>query len=164
MLKIISRRFGLNIYTPGIKALALELGSDCPFFVDGVPSLASGRGEILTPVRSILTDYYIVIINPGVGISTSEAYKNCHPGTYSTSLLQLIERPVTEWKGLIKNDFEGFAFSKHPVIKDIKEELYRSGAIFSLMSGSGSGVYGIFSQKPKLPEKLKAFVIWEGVI
>ena len=65
-------------------------------------------------------------------------------------------------KRLIINDFEEFAFKKHPVIGEIKEELYRSGALFSLMSGSGSSVYGIFSEKPKLPEKLKDLVIWEG--
>jgi 4-diphosphocytidyl-2-C-methyl-D-erythritol kinase len=164
MLKIIKRHFVLNMENISIKVLALELGSDCPFFVEGAPSMASGRGEILTPIRPLLSGYYLVIINPGVGISTSEAYKNCHSEPNSTSLLQLIERPVAEWKGLIKNDFEDFAFSKHPVIRNIKEELYRSGAIFSLMSGSGSSVYGIFPEKPKLPEKLKNFVIWEGMM
>ena len=164
LLKIINKHFGLNIDNHDLKSLALGLGSDCPFFVDGVPSLASGRGEILTPVSPVLSGYYLVIINPGVGISTSEAYQNCKPHLHSISLKQLIERPVIEWKGLIINDFEVFAFKKHPVIGHIKEELYRSNAIFSLMSGSGSSVYGIFLEKPNLPKKLKEFVIWEGVI
>jgi len=69
-----------------------------------------------------------------------------------------------EWKGLIVNDFEDYAFKKYPIIGNIKEELYRSGALFSLMSGSGSSVYGIFSEKPKLSEKLKEFMIWEGAM
>jgi 4-diphosphocytidyl-2-C-methyl-D-erythritol kinase len=51
---------------------------------------------------------------------------------------------------------------KYSVIGKIKEELYRSGALFSLMSGSGSSVYGIFSEKPKLPMELRKNVIWEG--
>jgi 4-diphosphocytidyl-2-C-methyl-D-erythritol kinase len=76
----------------------------------------------------------------------------------------LVELPVIEWKGLIVNDFEDFAFKKHPIIGKIKEELYKTGALFSLMSGSGSSVYGIFSEKPKLPVKFKEFVIWEGVM
>jgi 4-diphosphocytidyl-2-C-methyl-D-erythritol kinase len=164
LLKVINRHFRLNIDNSDLKALSLELGSDCPFFVDCIPSLASGRGEILTPVKPVLSGYYLVIINPGVGINTVEAYQNCRPGVPSTSLIELVERPVIEWKGLIVNDFEDFAFKKHPLIGDIKEELYRSSALFSLMSGSGSSVYGIFSEKPKLPMELTEYVIWEGVI
>jgi 4-diphosphocytidyl-2-C-methyl-D-erythritol kinase len=144
--------------------MALEMGSDCPFFVDGIPSLASGRGEILTPVKPVLSGYYLTILNPGVGISTGEAYQNCLPQVPSTDLLQLVDLPVLEWKGLIVNDFEDYSFKKYPIIGNIKEELYRSGALFSLMSGSGSSVYGIFSEKPKLSEKLKEFVIWEGML
>jgi 4-diphosphocytidyl-2-C-methyl-D-erythritol kinase len=144
--------------------MALELGSDCPFFIDCVPSLASGRGEIFTPVKAVLSGYYLVILNPGVGINTGEAYQNCRPGIPSTNLLQLIELPVVEWKGQIINDFEDFAIKKYPVIGNIKKELYDCNALFSLMSGSGSSVYGIFSDKPNLPDKLRDFVIWEGIM
>ena len=76
----------------------------------------------------------------------------------------MIEYPVIEWKKKIINDFEEFAFKKHPVIGKIKEGLYKSDALFSLMSGSGSSVYGVFSEKPKLPEKLRNYVIWEGML
>lgn len=162
MLKVLNRHFGLNITNQQLKSIAIEIGSDCPFFVDGTPSLASGRGEVLTPVRPVLSGYYLILLNPGVGINTGEAYQNCLPGLPSTNLLQSVERPVIEWKDLIINDFENFAFQKHPIISYLKEELYNSNAIFSLMSGSGSSVYGIFSEKPKLPEKLREFVIWEG--
>jgi 4-diphosphocytidyl-2-C-methyl-D-erythritol kinase len=162
MLKIINKHFELNIDNISLKSLALELGSDCPFFVDGVPLLASGRGEIFTPVKLMLSGYYLVILNPGVGINTAEAYKNCRPGIRSTSLLQLIEHPVTEWKEFIINDFEDFALRKHPVIGELKKELYKFSALFALMSGSGSSVYGIFSERPALPKELRNYVIWEG--
>jgi len=164
LLKTINRLFGLDITDNKLKAIALELGSDCPFFIDCIPSYASGIGEVLTPVKPVLNGYYLVIINPGVGINTGEAYQNCRTGLPSTSLFQLIDRPVIEWKGLIINAFEDFAFNKHPIIGELKEELYRSDALFSLMSGSGSSVYGIFSEKPKLPQKLKDFVIWEEMM
>lgn len=164
MLKVIDRHFVLNIDNRDLKALALELGSDCPFFVDGIPSFATGRGEILTPVRPMLSGYYLVILNPGVGINTGEAYQNCRPGVPSTSLLELIKLPVIEWKGLILNDFEDYTIKKHPIIGELKNGLYKTGALFSLMSGSGSSVYGIFSVKPRLPAELKEFVIWEGVM
>jgi len=74
----------------------------------------------------------------------------------------LIERPISEWKGLILNDFEDYAFQKHPIIGELKEDLYNCDAFFSLMSGSGSSVYGIFKEKPILPDRLKQFKIWEG--
>jgi 4-diphosphocytidyl-2-C-methyl-D-erythritol kinase len=162
LVKTLNRFFGLGITDNKIKSLALELGSDCPFFIDCIPSYASGRGEVLTPVKPVLKGYYLVIINPGVGINTTEAYQNCRVGVPSISLVQLIEYPVIEWKKKIINDFEEFAFKKHPVIGKIKEGLYRSDALFSLMSGSGSSVYGVFSEKPELPDKLKYLVIWEG--
>jgi 4-diphosphocytidyl-2-C-methyl-D-erythritol kinase len=162
LLKVLNKHFGLSFNNEDLKAMALEMGSDCPFFIDGIPSLATGRGEILTPVKPVLSGYYLAILNPGVGINTGEAYQNCRPQAPSTDLLQLVDLPVLEWKGLIVNDFEDYAFKKYPLIGNIKEELYRSSALFSLMSGSGSSVYGIFKERPELTDKLKEYVIWEG--
>jgi 4-diphosphocytidyl-2-C-methyl-D-erythritol kinase len=162
LLIAVNHHFNLGIDINELKAISLNIGSDCPFFIYGVPALASGRGENLTSVKSLLTGYYLAILNPGVSISTSEAYKYCHPLAPQESLKQLIEYPVGEWKELILNDFEEYAFKKYPIIAHMKEELYRSGAIFSLMSGSGSSVYGIFKEKPELTDKLKEYVIWEG--
>ena len=82
----------------------------------------------------------------------------------SDSLTDLITHPITEWKKLILNDFEDFAFKKYPIIGKLKNELYNAGALFSLMSGSGSSVYGIFQEKPKLSDKLKEYIIYEGVM
>jgi len=84
------------------------------------------------------------------------------PSKSDDTLEQLILNPISEWKDLIINDFEDFAFRKHSVIGEIKKELYSYGALFSLMSGSGSSVYGIFASKPVLSEKLKRYVIYEG--
>jgi 4-diphosphocytidyl-2-C-methyl-D-erythritol kinase len=164
LLRILNRFFSLGISVPELKKISLEIGSDCPFFIDGVAAHATGRGENLNPVDPVLSGYYIVLLNPGVGINTREAYENCIPHTPTESLAQLIKMPLEKWRGSVVNDFENFAFRKHPVISRIKDELYGSGAIFSLMSGSGSTVYGIFRSKPGLPEELKRFIIFEGVI
>jgi 4-diphosphocytidyl-2-C-methyl-D-erythritol kinase len=101
-------------------------------------------------------------LNPGVGISTKEAYVNCSPEKPLLSLAELILKPVSEWRNLIFNDFEKFAFSKHRIIGTLKDELYRSGALFSLMSGSGSSVFGVFSSRPELPPTVKKYRIFEG--
>ncbi|HEY5470138.1 MAG TPA: 4-(cytidine 5'-diphospho)-2-C-methyl-D-erythritol kinase [Bacteroidales bacterium] len=164
LLKALIKYFGLFIDEERLKALALELGSDCPFFIEGTPAFATGRGEILRSINPVLAGYYLILLNPGVRIDTREAYQNCHTEHPKISLIQLIDQPFNKWKDLIVNDFEEYAFKKFSIIGEIKNELYCSGALFSLMSGSGSSVYGIFSEKPKVSDKLKGYVIWEGVL
>lgn len=161
LLKSLNRFFALGITDEELKSVSLGIGSDCPFFIDNVPAYATGRGEILEPVPAFLDGCYIVLVNPGVHISTKEAYSNYVPSKPSSNLKDLVLLPVTEWKNRIVNDFEDFAIGKYPVIGDIKQALYDSGAVFSLMSGSGSSVFGIFREKPVLPEAFARFVIFE---
>jgi 4-diphosphocytidyl-2-C-methyl-D-erythritol kinase len=163
-LKTLNKYFKLFLNDELLKEISLELGSDCPFFIDCIPSHAIGRGEILDRVRPILKGYYLLLMNPGVRVNTREAYQNCQPQEPQENLVTLINLPITQWKGLILNDFEDNVFRKHPLIGEIKDELYKSGALFSLMSGSGSSVYGIFSERPEIPRKLKEYLIWEGVM
>ncbi len=150
LLRSLNRYFSLEIDNDRLREIALELGSDCPFFLDCTPAFATGRGEIFTPIESVLDGLYLVLLNPGTEISTKEAYLNCHPGSPATSLMELINLPVENWKATILNDFEDYAFKKYPIIGEIKSSLYHSGALFSLMSGSGSSVYGIFRDRPEI--------------
>jgi 4-diphosphocytidyl-2-C-methyl-D-erythritol kinase len=160
----INKYFRLNIDDHELEALALHLGSDCPFFIKNVPSLARGRGEILKQMDCFLSGYNIVIINPGINISTREAYLNCRPVYPATDLSELVLSPVSEWKSLIFNDFENHIFGKYPQIGEIKASLYESGASYSSMSGSGSSVYGLFGSVPVIPERLKDFVVYNGTL
>jgi len=162
MLRTMNRIFGLSLSNDELKVIAAGLGSDCPFFIDCQPSFASGKGEILVPVRSVLCGFYGVLLNPGILISTKEAYDDCLPAVSDTRLTDLINRPVSEWKEHIVNDFEKTIFEKHPPVRMIKQALYDSGAVYSSMSGSGSTVYGIFAGKPAIPGKLKKYVIFSG--
>jgi len=164
LLKAINRYFSLAMNDLEMRCMALELGSDCPFFIDPAPSFATGRGEILHPAYPFLDGYFVTILNPGVPISTREAYLNCHPSKPETPLEEIIVLPADRWKKLIKNDFEEFAFKVYPIINEMKKELYRSGAIYSSMSGSGSSIFGIYEGKPKVPAKLKKYVIYEGIL
>jgi len=162
LLKGVDRHYNLQAGAIFIKDLALQLGSDCPFFIDAIPSHATGRGEQLNPVSSMLSGLYLVLLNPRVGINTGEAYRNCTPVEPSDSLLQHYNRPVEEWKDRILNDFEGYAIKTHPVIGEIKSRLYDTGALYSSMSGSGSSVFGIFRTRPELPLEIKDYVICQG--
>ena len=85
MLKALNRHFQLSISEQEMKSIALDIGSDCPFFIDGDPAFASGRGEILESINPVLSGYYLLLLNPGVGINTGEAYQNCRPETPVTS-------------------------------------------------------------------------------
>ena len=164
ILKSVIRRFGLKTDKSALNAIALEIGSDCPFFIEYVPAYATGRGEILKPISPVLTGYYLLLLNPGIMINTREAYDNSRPQLPLSSLFHIVNSPVEEWKEVMINDFENFAFKKHPLIGEIKDGLYSSGALFSSMSGSGSSVFGIFNKKPELPAKLRDFVFYEGIL
>jgi 4-diphosphocytidyl-2-C-methyl-D-erythritol kinase len=162
ILRTINRTFNLSLGLDELKKVAANLGSDCPFFIDSQPAFASGRGDLLSPLEPLLEGNYILLLNPGILISTREAYGNCEPQSLLISLPDMITRPISEWKELIINDFEKTIFQKYPLIGTIKQALYDTGALYSLMSGSGSSVYGIFRDKPIVPDDLKELVIYSG--
>ncbi len=161
-LRTINRIFSLSVDTQKLKDIAATLGSDCPFFIESVPAFASGRGEILAPAPFLLNGYYVVLANPGIQAGTREAYAGCRPALPETSLEELVSRPLKEWKDTVVNDFEEILFPQYPLIKELKSAFYDSGAVFSLMSGSGSTVYGIYSEKPSIPKFLAKYVIFEA--
>lgn len=142
--------------------LAGQLGSDCPFFLHDSPMMMEGRGELLTPVKVSLHQYYMVLLFPGINISTAEAYSNVSPAAVERHLEQLIKAPMDQWKELLMNDFEKSIFQKYPLLKKLKHSLYSTGATYASMSGSGSSLYGIFETSPELPEDIRRHVIWKG--
>jgi 4-diphosphocytidyl-2-C-methyl-D-erythritol kinase len=144
--------------------LAAQLGSDCSLFVDNKPAFAEGRGEILSDAAVDLDGIYVILLHPGVKISTAWAYQNISPDNNREKLRNLLSSPSDTWKTNIFNDFEPVAFSAYPEIASLKAELYLAGAFFTSMSGSGSTVYGLFWEKPELGMELRKQLIWEGSI
>ena len=162
IIRAINKCFRLSVDIATMKKIALEVGSDCPFFIDPVPSFATGRGEVLKPAEYLPEGFKIVLVNPGIRISTRDAYNNCIPARPEKSLEELYKLHPSEWKGAIINDFEQYVFRIYPEIEDIKNSLYRAGAIYSSMSGSGSTVYGIFTERKELPSHILDHVVFEG--
>jgi 4-diphosphocytidyl-2-C-methyl-D-erythritol kinase len=162
LLKGLNRYFNLDIASEELKEISLAVGSDCPFFIDCIPSYAEGRGEKLTEVKPLPGGLQLVLVNPGINISTREAYSGCIPYKSISGPADHYELDISEWKGIMVNDFERTVFNKHPGIAAIKESLYDMGAVYSSMSGSGSSLYGIFRVQPVIPEKLKSLVIYSG--
>ena len=147
-LQLINQKFELGITEEQLLDYALELGSDCPFFIINKPCFATGRGEHLQPVDLNLKGLHLVLVNPGIHVSTREAFSNIKPATPATSLLDIIASPIHRWKDHLSNDFEAGVFQLHPELAKIKQALYNSGTIYASMTGSGSTVFGIFQQPP----------------
>lgn len=140
---------------------ALQLGSDCPFFLQKKPMFVSGRGENLADIQIDLTGWHIVIVMPPVSISTAEAYSWITPSTPKKSIREITVASPEHWKGELKNDFEIHAIQRHPIIGEIKNKFYQMGATYSSMSGSGAAVYGIFKDKP-ISSDWGEMRSWEG--
>ena len=150
MLKLLNEKFNLNLSTLQLLNYALELGSDCPFFVINKPCIATGRGEILEEMEVDLSAYKIVLINPGIHINTGWAFSQRSVGSKPSGrfkpLKEIIQQPIETWKENLQNDFEIPVFAVHTQVKAIKENLYSEGAVYAAMSGSGSTVFGIFNR------------------
>lgn len=146
-LKLLNDYCKLGLSDELLAELALQLGSDCPFFIYNTPHYAKGRGELLEPMPLLdLSAYSIQLICPEVHIATGEAFGMITPRAALYDLRTLADLPIGKWKENIQNDFEDAIFSQHPELAAIKRELYEQGAIYAAMSGSGSTVYGIFKK------------------
>jgi 4-diphosphocytidyl-2-C-methyl-D-erythritol kinase len=146
-----------TIFNTGLSQLQLEnyagmLGADCPFFIRNIPSLATGKGDQLTPLEVDLSPYHLVIVKPPVSVNTALAYQGIVPKNPETPLDNIINKPIESWQNSLFNDFETNVFKQFPQIGAIKQTLYDLGANYASMSGSGSAVFALFRQ---LPQNLK---------
>ena len=147
-LKALNSFFNLSISIEKLKYYAAQIGADCPFFIENKPAFASGTGDQLTPINIDLSQYKTVILFPPVTVSTADAYKSILPEKPDFDLRNLCSLPIEKWKETVFNDFEKYVFRIFPIVKELKEKLYEAGALYASMSGSGSAVYGIFSNLP----------------
>ena len=143
-LRMIAEIAGLELSDRELAGFAARLGSDCAFFVYNRPMLGTGRGEILEPFDIDLSGYRLDVIVPeGISVSTADAYRGIVPKVPDLPLREVLAHPVTEWKGLLVNDFETTVFEKHPRLAEIKQSLYDDGAVYAAMSGSGSALFSL---------------------
>ena len=160
MLKLLNENYQIGLSNNELVELALQIGADCPFFLYNKPAFASGIGNQLEPINLDLSGMYLLIVKPDVFISTKEAYSMITPKTPTLSLKDIVNRPLNEWKELMKNDFEDSIFKKYPQICKIKQQLYELGATYASMSGSGSSLYGIFNKKPNFQKLFSNNFTW----
>jgi 4-diphosphocytidyl-2-C-methyl-D-erythritol kinase len=140
-----------------LHAIAMQLGSDVPFFLHGGTALGLGRGEELYPLPELPAARGLLVA-PAIHSSTAEAYRDLSARLTSIPLQNKLNSFQQEiWRsaagegiGVGDNDFEEVVFARHPGLKRIKEQLLRFGAKPAAMTGSGSAIFGMFAEAKKL--------------
>ncbi len=147
-LKMLNEYFNLKIPSAKIKFYAAQIGADCPFFIENKPTFASGIGDRFQAINLDLSEFEILIVKPNISVSTPDAYRDVIPAKPKFNLRDIENLPIEKWKDTIENDFEKSVFKKYPEIENLKQNLYKMGALYASMSGSGSAVFGIFRHLP----------------
>lgn len=134
-----------------LPTIAAELGSDVPFFLQGGIMLAGGRGERLCALDLALP-FTVLLVNTGRHVPTPWAYRQVGRTSErsATDLVGTLRRGIPDPAVLragVVNDFEPAVFEEYPELAGVKRRLYESGAVFALMSGSGSTVFGLFEDE-----------------
>lgn len=145
----LNEMFALGIKYETLLELAVELGSDVPFFLKSKPCIGFSRGEILEPIDLFLDDP-ILIVNPGINISTRDAFSQITPKNNPTNFRMMIKEGKLNYSlasEMLKNDFEKTVFKVFPEIENIKKVCLEEGALISFMSGSGSTVFALFKDE-----------------
>ena len=162
MIKLVNQEFELNLTIARMQEIAAKIGADCPFFIENKPTFASGKGDQFLQAEINLSGYFTVIVKPAINVSTADAYAGIIPQKPAVGVKEIINLPIENWKENLKNDFEESVFKKHPEIGIIKNILYKNGAVYASMSGSGSAVYGIFEKAVDLKKTFGNQICWEG--
>ncbi len=137
-LKGLNKLFDLQLSSEQLKIYALQIGADCPFFIESKIMLATGIGEVLESIELDLSAYHIAIVKPNIHVSTAEAYSEVNPKEHLYSLRDLIKSPIKEWQ--LQNDFEQSVFAKYSAIEDLKKSLYKQGAVYASIGIFSSAV------------------------
>lgn len=163
-LRSLNEVFQLNLDPPQLEGYARRLGADCAFFIRGTPVLATGKGDDFAPLPLDLRGTPAVVVWPGVGIATAEAYGRVRPRPPRHDLRAALAQPMAAWRETVVNDFEAALAPAYPVLAEVKTALYAAGAAYASLSGSGSAVFGLWERGAAVPALSwpDGFVVWRG--
>jgi 4-diphosphocytidyl-2-C-methyl-D-erythritol kinase len=148
MIRLLNETFELGLTSEQMQQYAARLGADCAFFIESRASYAEGIGELLQPIDLDLSGWYIGVVRPDIPVPTKEAFSRIHPHYPALNCREVVKQPVETWRDTLTNDFEESVFTLHPEIGNVKEQLYKMGATYAAMSGSGSALFGLFKEEP----------------
>ncbi|MGY3089742.1 4-diphosphocytidyl-2-C-methyl-D-erythritol kinase [Hymenobacter sp. UYAg731] len=157
--------FSLNLSAETLESYARRLGSDCAFFIRNKPVLAVEKGDVFEEIDLNLTGVFCLVVYPSLHFSTAEAYARITPQPPKHPLREALARPMNTWRTTVINDFETALTPSHPVLAEIKQQLYAAGATYASLSGSGSAVYGLWeSGEPAASEWPAEYTVWQGAL
>jgi len=145
-LRLLSDFWSLDATDETLRKLAARLGSDVPFFLGAPAAYATGRGDVLHPMRDYRLPFPLVVAVPDVAVSTPDAYRLVAPSNQDRPDLRAVVRSndPARWRRELTNDFEEPVVEAYPVIGAVRAALRESGAAYAALSGSGSAVFGVF--------------------
>jgi 4-diphosphocytidyl-2-C-methyl-D-erythritol kinase len=162
----VNQLFELGLSNEELMDTGKEIGADVPFFIFGKSARATGIGEILEPME-IEPPLWLLLITPDFPISTAWAYGSLRRNLTNRENNIIIRDCINHFDEVItilSNDLEKVVIPRYPVIQIIKDELLDKGARGSLMSGSGSTVFGIFESETaakKAQEQITRHKNWQ---
>ncbi len=160
-LRLLNDLLGLGGSDAELEAMAASLGSDCAFFLRKGTQLAQGRGEVLTPLPIDLHGWWLLLINPGIHVSTAEVYAHTAIRPAREDLAAMLsDSGPGRWDGRLVNTMEEYVFEAYPEVGRVKELLLSAGAVYAAMSGSGSSAFGLFREKPGSPVLPGGYRAW----
>ena len=148
VLKGLNEMFRLNLSIERLEQLASLLGSDCPFFIQNKAAFVQGRGELLDVNLKLELNCYCILVNPGIHISTKEAYGAITPQMAQFDLRELHTLDKRTWQNTVVNDFETALLPNYPELVELRQSLLALNPFYVSMSGSGSSFYAFFEEEP----------------
>ena len=148
MIRLLNETFDMGLSSEQMQQYAARLGADCAFFIESRACYAEGIGELLQPIDLDLSGWHIGVVRPDIPVPTKEAFSRIHPHYPALNCRDVVKQPVETWRDRLTNDFEESVFALHPEIGNVKEQLYKMGATYAAMSGSGSALFGLFKDEP----------------
>ena len=153
-LHLLTDLWGLDVPEAAFHEIALGLGSDVPFFLDGVPAHGAGRGEHLAPLldaegRPYRCPFWLVVAVPDVHVSTADAFALVTPDEAERPDLAaaVASNDLARWRDAVTNDFQTPIEAAHPEVRETREALLDAGAGHAVLSGTGAAVVGVFEEE-----------------
>lgn len=146
MLAGLNAMLGLRASRDDLASVAATVGADVPFMLLGGTVLGTGRGDVLHPLPD-LPPHEVVVVHPGFGVSTREAYGWFDEGGPPENMAPVWPKTSAGWGPVLpacRNDLQPAVCRRHPAIAELVDALTSQGAQLAAMTGSGSAVFGLF--------------------
>ena len=145
-LQLLAELWKLDVPEHTLRELALEIGSDVPFFLGPPVAYATGRGEVLRPLNGYRLPFALVVAVPPVQVSTAWAYGRIRPSDDTRPDLRAVveSNDLGRWRAELANDFEAVVLDAWPVLRQARRLMLGEGAGYVSLSGTGAAVYGVF--------------------